>query len=619
MTDDWITMKLRPFKIIREALTDLRRNFGTLLTFHIYCSIFTLVITTPVILFILQFLVSTTGEISVSNESILSFLTSPLGIFWLIVFGASALGVLWTEMAGIMMISRQSWSGRGMTLMTALWVTIKRIPGITVLGYTHAVAHLLVASPFIIIGLLVFNRLQSRFDLNYLVTEKPPELYTALAIGAVLALSVLILNGRLFVRWIFSFPELLFSDVTTRESIRQSLRLVRATGWRVIPFVVLAGVGLAVIPDILIIGFRKIGKLIFIQMTIPSSFLYATTVIYLALFILVSIIVQFLVVVLLSLVLVRLYSGVREEVDDESVKPVLDAASDHLEQKRWSKAAWGTVFLLLAMTAGLTLYILPQINLVDRALITAHRGSSFSAPENTLSAIQIAIEDGAHYAEIDVQTTVDGHVVVFHDSDFMRMAKSDRKVSELALDEIRQFDVGSWFSPDFKGERVPTLIEAISLARDRVKLNIELKVTADINGLADAVVKILHNEKFVDQALVTSLNYSALVRVHEQDPEIRTGYIVAKSIGNIAGLDVDAIVVESQLATRLQILSVQAKDKELHVWTVNHPVNMVKFIEIGVDNILTDRPEILAQILEERAELSPDEYLLLRIQNALKR
>jgi len=612
-------MKLHSFKIIREALGDLRRNFRVLLTFHIFSATFTLAITTPVILLVLQVLVSTTGKISVSNESILSFLTSPLGIFWLIVFAASALGVLWTEMAGIMMISRQSWSGRGMKLKTAHWLTIKRIPGITVLGYTHAVAHLLLAAPFIVIGLVVFNWLQARFDLNYLVTQKPPELYTALAIGIFLAIGILILNGRLFVMWVFSLPALLFSDVSTRESIRQSSRLVKATGWKVVPFVVVAGIGLASIPEILIVGFKEAGKFIFIQLTIPPSLVYTSTVLYLAFFILVSIIVQFLVVVLLSLVLVRLYSSVRAQVDDEPAQPVLETAPDHVEHKRWSRAAWGAVILLLAVTAGLTLYIFPQINLVDRALITAHRGSSFSAPENTLSAIERAIEDGAHYAEIDVQTTADGHVVVFHDSDLMRMAGSNRKISEMTLEEIRQFDVGSWFSPDFAGERIPTLGEAISLARDRIRLNIELKVTADVNALADGVVKILHDEDFVDQALVTSLNYNVLVRVHEQDPEIRTGYIVARSIGNIARLDVDALIVESQLATRLQILAVQRKDKELHVWTVNHPVNMVEFIELGVDNILTDRPEVLASILEERAKLTNDEYLLLRIQNALKR
>ena len=189
----------------------------------------------------------------------------------------------------------------------------------------------------------------------------------------------------------------------------------------------------------------------------------------------------------------------------------------------------------------------------------------------------------------------------------------------MTLEEIRQFDVGSWFSADFKGERVPTLSEVISLARDRIILNIELKVTADVNTLADAVVKILHDQKFVDQALVTSLNYNALVRVHKQDPEIRTGYIVARSIGNIAGVDADAIIVETQLATRLQILAVQRKNKELHVWSVNDPLQMVQFIELGVDNILTDRPDVLARILKERADLTADEYLLLRIQNALKR
>ena len=613
-------MKLYPFKIIREALSDLRRNFGVLLTYHIFFVILTLAVTTPVILFVLQVLVSTTGKLAVSNESILSFLTSPLGIIWLVVFAASAMGVFWTEMAGMMMISRESRADRGMKPKTALWLTIKRIPGITVLGYTHALAHLLVAAPFVVIGLLVFDRLQSRFDLNYLVTEKPPELYTALAIGVALVTGILILNGSLFVRWVFSLPALIFADVPPRESIRQSRRLIRGTGWRVFPFVVLGGVGLVAIPEILIVGFKLIGKLLFTQLTIPANLLYSSVALYLAMFILVSIIVQFLVVVLLSLVLVRLYSGVRAIVDDEPDKPPVSlTTTDHPQQERWSRAAWATVSLLLAVTAGLALLVIPQVNFEDRAQITAHRGSSFSAPENTLSAIERAVEDGAHYAEIDVQTTADGQVVVFHDSDLMRMAGSNEKVSEMTLEQIRRFDVGSWFSPDFAGERIPTLAEVISLARDRIKLNIELKATGDVNALADNVMGILHDEDFTDQALVTSLNYSAIVRVRERDPEIRTGFIVARSIGNIARLDVDAVVVESALAGRLQILEVQRRGKEIHVWTVNHPVDMVEYVELGVDNILTDRPDVLASILEERAELSPDEYLLLKVRNWLKR
>ena len=79
--------------------------------------------------------------------------------------------------------------------------------------------------------------------------------------------------------------------------------------------------------------------------------------------------------------------------------------------------------------------------------ITAHRGSSMAAPENTLAAIARAIEDGADYAEIDVQETADGTVVVIHDTDLKRITGLAEKIWDVTYDEVRELDFGSWFSP----------------------------------------------------------------------------------------------------------------------------------------------------------------------------
>ena len=110
-----------------------------------------------------------------------------------------------------------------------------------------------------------------------------------------------------------------------------------------------------------------------------------------------------------------------------------------------------------------------------KASITAHRGASRKAPENSLSAIRRAIELEADFAEIDVHITADGVPIVVHDEDFQRLAGDPRRPGNMTLEQVRRLDIGSKFDRKFAGERVPTLEETIDLARGKIKLNIELE------------------------------------------------------------------------------------------------------------------------------------------------
>ena len=139
--------------------------------------------------------------------------------------------------------------------------------------------------------------------------------------------------------------------------------------------------------------------------------------------------------------------------------------------------------LWLAVVAGAA--FIQGFNINRTVEITGHRGSKVRAPENTLSALRQAIAEGADYAEIDVQTTADGVVVLLHDADLMRVASVERRLRDIKFDELSDIDVGSWFMPEFSNERIPTLQEAIDLARGRIKLNIELKFTWPDPALAE--------------------------------------------------------------------------------------------------------------------------------------
>jgi glycerophosphoryl diester phosphodiesterase len=125
----------------------------------------------------------------------------------------------------------------------------------------------------------------------------------------------------------------------------------------------------------------------------------------------------------------------------------------------------------------------------DRPLILAHRGASRIAPENTLVAFCLALEQGADGLELDVQLSRDGVPVVFHDSELSRTTDGRGRISEKTLAELRTLDAGKWFDPRFAGERIPTLEEVFEAFGDRALYNIELKAFGvQDDGLVQAVV-----------------------------------------------------------------------------------------------------------------------------------
>jgi glycerophosphoryl diester phosphodiesterase len=243
--------------------------------------------------------------------------------------------------------------------------------------------------------------------------------------------------------------------------------------------------------------------------------------------------------------------------------------------------------------------------------ITAHRGHARAAPENTLSAIRKAIDSGADYAEIDVQPTADGVVVLLHDRDLKRVAGVSRRIEDVSYDEVRKLEVGTWFDVAFSGERVPTLAEVIDLSRGRIKLNIEMKFFGPDRGLARAVARLVRDKDFESQCLVTSFNLDALQESKQDNPRLQTGLIVAGALGNVSRLEVEALSVRADFLSDELLRDAHRAGQEVHVWTVNDAGQMVRLMKRGVDNILTSDPDLGVRVRDEWANLSRTERLVL--------
>lgn len=209
--------------------------------------------------------------------------------------------------------------------------------------------------------------------------------------------------------------------------------------------------------------------------------------------------------------------------------------------------------------------------------------------------------------ELDVQRTRDGEIAVLHDGDLMRMAGDPRNLGALTVAELAILDIGIRRGAAFTGEHPPTLKQVIDLVRGRMKINVELKYNVPDPALAPAVVELLRREDFVDQVVITSLDYAALKQIKVLEPRLKTGHIVTAAVGNMALTEADFLSLNAARATPEVIRRAHAAGKGVHVWTVNMPEVMLRMIERGVDNIITDDPALLAAVIRQRQSLSRSE------------
>lgn len=230
--------------------------------------------------------------------------------------------------------------------------------------------------------------------------------------------------------------------------------------------------------------------------------------------------------------------------------------------------------------------------------ITAHRGASGLAPENTLAAIRKAIEIGADFSEVDVHLNGDGELVLLHDDTVERTTNGTGFIWEWKSVDIAQLDAGSWFSAEFKNETIPTLSQILQVIGDcQMKLNIEIKYAPFQPTIVERLVDMIRTKHFENRCVITSFDKPTIEKVMLTAPELTTGLIL------------DQEPVDGHFRVPVQLLSlnyvfitpnVMAKavkfDKEIYAWTVNDLAEMKRMAHLGVHNIITNFPDRALQV-----------------------
>ncbi|SEA58250.1 glycerophosphodiester phosphodiesterase family protein [Rubrimonas cliftonensis] len=549
--------------------------------------------------------VSLSRQPALSDADILMFLATPGGV--LAALGLSAVFLVGSVVGLAAMtidLRRPDASG-----LRAIPAAVMRLGGrLRALAHYAALLTLRVlalAAPFVLAALLTARALISERDINYYLSERPPEFLLAAAVIALLALGLAALLAARFAGWAVSLHLALFEAVPparafglSRERIAGGRRrLLRALGWwlAIRLGLSMAGAAAAALAMAWAPGLLE-GHVRLALLTIGVlAALWAL-----------------LDMAIAGVALGALAALLNARFDPDATEAPVGAPPPRRVRVVVAAAALAAVTGPLAGAA-----MLDGVEASDAVLVIGHRGASALAPENSLAAIRRAVEDGADWVEIDVQESAEGAVIVVHDSDFMKLAGVGLKVRDATADDLARIDIGSWFGPEHAGERTPTLAQALEAVRGRARLLIELKHYGFEVDLENRVAAVVEAAGMADEVAVMSLKYASVVKMAALRPGWPLGVLAATAIGDVSRLEGDFVAIRAASASPGLAERLHRAGKKLIVWTVNDPAEMSAMISLGADGLITDDPGLARDVLAARAAMTPPERLLVLLADRL--
>lgn len=238
----------------------------------------------------------------------------------------------------------------------------------------------------------------------------------------------------------------------------------------------------------------------------------------------------------------------------------------------------------------------------------AHRGGLALGPENTFTAFEKALAEGADGFEFDVHLSRDGQPVIIHDETLERTTNGSGRVAEATLKDLQKLDAGSWFGSEYAGAKIPALAELFEHYKDRNLLfNVELKTEIiPYPELAETVLKLVSRFGLEERVIISSYNQDTLKTSRKINPNVRTGLLYAlelenpwdraRELGCYSMHPLFFYLQDPETLTRFQREAIP-----LYPWTVNDPDMMETFLDASLEAIITDYPRELAELIRARS------------------
>ena len=601
----------------KHVLRAFRRNWKLFLGIHIGVNFFSLLVLTPIFSLLMGWLILVSGYRALSDEDILLFALSPLGLM-VIVLGTALYAIVVVFQQAAMIIAGYSASARQRTHLPKLlrYLAGKSWPlfGLAVQMILRTV---LLVAPFIAVVFLIYQRYLTEFDINYYLQDRPAEFWLASGLMLLTLLAVAGILLRVFSGWVLALPLLLLDHERPAHALlksRQASVAMRLPISLTLLSLFLVHTGLFSLASMLTdLGVDGVVILAGESLKVMAYLLGGLV----ALWLLSSLAIAFFSNSVLGLAILYMYSTLTRNPADsfpgELNQVVVEGHRGYL-----SPAKIVVFSLVVSIVAGFAIsWMMNRLDLDTRTAIIAHRGASMDAPENTLAAIELAITQGADWVEIDVQETREGEVVVIHDRDLKKMGGVGLGVFDSTLAEIQSVDIGSRKGAMFQDQRIPTLQQALALCKDRIKVLIELKFYGREEKLEALVAEIVDAAGMQDQIRVMSLDYAGIQKMKSLRPDWQVGLLSSVALGDLTRLNADFFAVNARFANRAFIRRSHQRSRDVMVWTVNDPISMSAMMSKGVDGIITDVPALASSVRSERMQLETHERIMIQLASLL--
>lgn len=574
-------------RIFKNFIGLTKYNISTLIVFELFHKGIALLLIWPLIRFFVNMSITKSGYLYLVTENIVKILTNPMSIIFMIISLIILGFYMFFEITAVIICIDEARKSHKIGVVDLIVTAFKR--SLLILNPKNILLFIfvLLIIPITNLGLtsgLVGDLKIPEYILDYIYSNTVLNI-----IYTILLLFLYILVSR----WIFSVYEITLNTKSFSEAIKESLKftkgkVIKIIIYSVVLFLLLSLVGLLIhgVGIFLIALWTK-----YItegpglrELFISRSILFNQYCSFM------GGIFVFLTSISFFLTLYYDYKGI-----EISIKK---------EKKSGKRKIVRTIvkIIIILMVIDIEAFIFSNnsesmfnLEMFYNTTATAHRGNSTFAPENTMAAFKEAVESKAEYAELDVQETKDGQLVITHDSNFKRTTGIDKNVWDATYDEIKTYDAGSYFDEDYKGEKIPTLEEVLKYSKGKIKLLIEIKLHGhEKDDVVKKVIDLIKENKMSNQCIIGSMDKNLLKEVKKVDPSIITCYITAFAYGNFYDWDyVDIYSIESTFVNERTVNNIHEIGKQVFAWSVNEQDEMERLLDLNVDSIITDNPYLV--------------------------
>ena len=595
--------------LVHDMRRDLRRHLRPMLAWYLLFTAFATVAAAPLTTWSLAALLHWIEQPLAGEFDGLAGIA--LALVWLMLAGAFSWFVVTLQQAGMLLVSA-SHGCRYRTAAAALRGMLRRAGPLAMLAVCQVLAHAVLALPWLSIGGALYVWLLGSFDPYYVMRARPPALWGFLG-GFLPVLAIgLLLHATLYFRWLLATPALVLEGLSPFAALVRSRDLTRGRHLRIAVLVVGVALTVAAMPLLVTELYDRAATPLLDWLPEHRITVNAGMVVYLTLYAATVLGALFLGTTMNALLVRALFL----RLGGPRGARAIDAAP-----ARPARFVWGAELAFLTVALVQAALAVASMNLRNEVTVTAHRGASTVAPENTLAAFQAAIDAGADAIEFDVRLSADGQVIVFHDSDFRRVADDPRAVVQTPLAEMRDIDIGGWFDPAFSGERVATLAEALAFIDGRALALVELKPDPrNAQALLEATLDVIGRSRQADAVMLASLSPDLVRAARAAAPETQLALFANAALpGTARRTDFDMLGLNHLQLDVAVVADARRRGYRLQAWTVNDPERMARYMDLGVDDISTDVPAEAVRVRAERAALNDVERLLARLHSWFRR